>query len=1124
MKTNPKLERLIVFERGTEPFSGLPMLWIGALLPDIPFDPAARVEAYFDGVLKSWLPLRRLEPSDDTPDPGSGFDLQIIDEPDVKLVHVILRSADSTEKLAERRMDEVHRRLAHGVTEPPPPPATRSGRFKLLARRAVRKIAGGEVLQPRKWGQWSKRVARKVIRRVPPPAPTVDDQLFRDRGRSLYAAHCANNDLSPRRRDVYAAEAAAFAYRPTISVLMPVYNVEVRWLRAAIDSVRDQVYDTWELCLADDASPNPLLRSYLQSLDGDPRISVAFRSENGHICRATNSAAELATGDFVAFMDNDDALAPDALFHYVRHLNEHPETDILYSDEDKIDASDRRYDPQFKPDWSPELLLSYNYVNHFTCMRRVLFERAGRLRPGFEGGQDYDLLLRATEFTDRVHHVPRVLYHWRSLPTSTAAVAAVKPVMFTSCERGLRERLSRSNSQAEPYTPPFAERLRLPISLLDFPNDGPSVAIIVPHLASPTSHNRRVAIDVATYQTMNWIDAEIAPNETWSAAINRVAAERTEEFLLVLDPSLTPADPRWLSRLMAYAQLPGVGCVGPRVLDPDGRIVHAGLVMGMHDETAPGRAFAGHAADDVSYYFLAEVARNVSALAGDCFLTRRATFIDNGGLDAGRFPETLAVADYCRRLAQCGLRTVCVGGVDLVRPDITAERDDPLEVRHLHERHGRGSDAFANPNFSHRHSFQIVPACPHAPAIAAGARARVLFAAHNLSATEGAPRYLFDIAAGLKSRGRVEPIVFSPMPGAGAEWYRRHEIPVHVGHLPHARNFLEAKWQPAEYAQTIGQLSALLDRLCPDVVVCNTLGNFPMVEAAARAGIPSVWIIHESYTDAQMTALHSPFALFRVRAAFALTDRALIASHATARLFAAHDKRHTIEVIHNGLEAAAIEEYLARTTPAEAKRLLAEPPGRKRLTAVGTVCERKGQYTLVEAATRLRRAGRDDFLVALVGVRDTSLSYVNYIRALIDREGLHDFIALIPETNDVRPYWRASDVFVCASHVEAFSRSMLEAEAFGLPIVSTPCCGADEQVVWGRNAFRFDFSDSRQLADHLEILLADDALRLRMGAASRAVYECHLTNNDMLDRYERLILNVMLHAEAVLPVALSQAA
>jgi glycosyltransferase involved in cell wall biosynthesis len=568
---------------------------------------------------------------------------------------------------------------------------------------------------------------------------------------------------------------------------------------------------------------------------------------------------------------------------------------------------------------------------------------------------------------------------------------------------------------------------------------------------------------------------------------------------------------------MGYAQLPGVGCVGPRVVDPGGRLRHAGFVLGMYDETAPGRAFADHRPDDISYYFYAEVARNVSALPGDCLLTRRTTFLENDGFDGARFPEHLWSADYCLRLGRRGLRSVCHGGVELLGSDAEDERNDPNEIRELQDVHGRKADRYYSPHLSKRTSFSIAPGCPQPAEQSAASRTRVLFAAHNLSATEGAPRYLFDIATGLKARGRCEPIVFSPMPGPGSDWYRRAAIPVSVGDLPHARNFLEAKWKESEHIETIDGLLRVLAEMQPDVVVANTLGNFPMIEAAALAGIPSVWIIHESYTPAQMTALHSPFALHRCRGSFALADRAVIASHATARLFADLDIRHTIEVIHNGLEAMAIEEYIGQVTPPEAKALLGEPAGRKRITAVGTVCERKGQHTLVEAAARLRRGGRGDFLVALVGVRETSLSYVNAIRTLIDREKLHDFVALVPETNDVRPHWRASDIFVCASHVEAFSRSMLEAEAFGLPIVSTPCCGADEQVIWGGNAFRFDFSDAGQLAAHLEALLSDEALRNKMGSASRAVYECHLSNEEMLDRYERLILNVAMQSSS--PVA-----
>lgn len=1107
--TTAASSRLVVLERGSEPFSGLPMIWIGALLPDVPFDPTARVHILFDGVLKTWMALRRIDPA--VPNiPGSACDLSVVEEPGVRHVRVELHVGGATEILADRELAGIHRRGIHVALESSPAVQARRSRFTYLTRRFAAKVRNGDVLYPSNWKRWSRKLARKFLRPMPPPSPAATWSEPVDAIRTAYQAHCANNDMSAQLREIYRAEAARFTYRPTISILMPVYNVEVRWLHAAIESILAQVYENWELCLADDASPSAELRAYLQSLTSDPRIRVVFRPENGHICRATNSAAELASGEFVAFMDNDDTLAPDALFHYVRHLQTHRETDIIYSDEDKIGADDRRYDPQFKPDWSPELFLSYNYVNHFTCMRRTVFERAGKFRPGFEGGQDYDLLLRATELTDRIHHVPRVLYHWRSLPSSTAAAASVKPVMFTSCERGLRDRLKRLNLHAEPYYPAFAERLRLPISLLEFSDDGPSVAIVVPIRAGVPIPKLR---ECTQYRNASLAEVAIGENESLAAAINRAIADLREDFVAVLDPSVVPADERWLSRLMGYAQLPGVGCVGPRVLDADGQLRHAGMNLSMHDETAPERAFAGHVADEISYYFQAEVARNVSALPGDCLLTRRSTFVELGGFDARQFPNSLFAADYCRRLADRGLRTVCHGGVDMVQHSCSNLRDDPMEVRRLQESHGRSPDRCYNPNLSHRHGFRVVPACPHPPELATGSRARVFFAAHNLSATEGAPRYLFDIAAGLKDRGRVDPIVFSPAPGPGAEWYHRRGIQLVVGNVPHAHHFLHANWKSDEFATTFEQLCQQLRRHRPDVVVANTLGNFPMIEAASRCGIPSVWIIHESYTPEQMAALHSPFALHRCRGSFALTDRALIASHATARLFAEFDLRHTIEVIHNGLEATAIEEYIARVSPEEAKAQLKEPAKRNRITAVGTVCERKGQHTLIEAAAELKRRGRDDFLVALVGVRDSNQSYVNFIRTLIDREGLHDFVALVPETNDVRPHWRASDIFVCASHVEAFSRSMLEAEAFGLPIVSTPCCGADEQVVWNRNAFRFDFSDSGQLADHLERLLASDLLRQRMGDASRAVYECHFTNDDMLERYERLILNVALHAQ-----------
>ena len=248
-----------------------------------------------------------------------------------------------------------------------------------------------------------------------------------------YESYVKNNEIQPHIRKLLVNASKQFKYKPLISIIMPVYNVDPQWLKAALDSVLDQIYENWELCIADDASTNKATLEFLKIYKTiDKRIKVMYREKNGHICAASNSAAELAQGEFVAFMDNDDLLAPNALFEIVRTLQGDSRYDLIYSDEDKIDEHDKRYDPQFKPDWSPELLLSYNYINHFTCIRRTLFEAVGRFRIGFEGAQDFDLLLRVMERTDQVGHIPKVLYHWRAVKGSVALDARYKTIMITT--------------------------------------------------------------------------------------------------------------------------------------------------------------------------------------------------------------------------------------------------------------------------------------------------------------------------------------------------------------------------------------------------------------------------------------------------------------------------------------------------------------------------------------------------------------------------------------------------------------------------------------------------------------------------------------------------------------------
>jgi glycosyltransferase involved in cell wall biosynthesis len=244
-------------------------------------------------------------------------------------------------------------------------------------------------------------------------------------------------------------EIESFSFKPTISVIMPVYNIERQWLENAIESVFNQVYEKWELCIADDASSKPHIKKVLKRWQNyDERVTVKFLETNLGISGASNEALSLATGLYAALMDHDDELSRDSLYEVVRLLNEHPEADIIYTDEDKLTVNGQRLRPVYKPDWDPGLFLTYNYLCHLVVCRRDLVSKVGGFRNGFEGSQDYDLLLRLTEWTDKIFHIPRVLYHWRMIPGSAALVVDAKKQAFEKSKQALRDAMERRGIRA----------------------------------------------------------------------------------------------------------------------------------------------------------------------------------------------------------------------------------------------------------------------------------------------------------------------------------------------------------------------------------------------------------------------------------------------------------------------------------------------------------------------------------------------------------------------------------------------------------------------------------------------------------------------------------------------------
>jgi O-antigen biosynthesis protein len=495
---------------------------------------------------------------------------------------------------------------------------------------------------------------------------------------------------SPRHLDLERMRVAsqAIAQRPLLSIVMATFDTPEPYLIAAIDSVFAQAYENWELCVADDASRKGSVRRILRDYAArDARVKVTFRPKNGHISRATNSALELATGAFVIFLDHDDVLAPDALYEIALLLNDRPDVDVIYSDEDKIDDSGQVRDPHFKPDWCPESFLSRMYVGHLTAYRRTILRDVGGMRPQFDGSQDYDLLLRVSERTDRIHHIPRVLYHWRMHDNSTASRSSAKPYAEDAAERALNEALERRGERGKiealpdcpgTYAVHFAIRALKRVSIIIPTRDhGDDVERCIRSALARTSYPdlEIIVLDngstepasLATFDAITRREPRVRVVRhdvpfNFSAINNFAVAQATGEYFLFLNNDTEARSDRWIEAMVEQAQREPIGAVGALLLYPDNSVQHAGVILGLGG--VAGHSHKYYPADAPGYYYMLKSLNNYSAVTAACLMVRRDAFEAVGGFD-----ESLAIAfndvDFCLRLRAAGYRNVVVPGAVL---------------------------------------------------------------------------------------------------------------------------------------------------------------------------------------------------------------------------------------------------------------------------------------------------------------------------------------------------------------------------------------------------------------------------------------------------------------------------
>ena len=590
------------------------------------------------------------------------------------------------------------------------------------------------------------RQHRWLRRKAAPRARSESFEIDRDEYRRWVQSY---SSVDAEMRGWLTSAVETLGYRPLISVIMPSYNIDPAWMREAIESVRRQIYPHWELCISDDASTLAGVRELIESCAAqDKRIRVTFRATNGHISANSNTALDLASGDYVALLDADDVLTEDALFWVAHEIARDPQIDMIFSDEDKIDH-EGRFDPYFKPAWNPALMLGQNAFCHLGVYRRSLVEQVGRFREGLEGAQDHDLALRCADASapERIRHIPRILYHWRATAQSTAATLETKPYAVNAGLITIEDHLRRRGITARVERAGNFYRTVYPV-----PEPPPLVSIIVPTTLrnAVTQRCLQSVLDKTHYGNFELLllatEADLAAGRAAFAALlgearvraltyeagsfnyswvnNFGAAQARGSLLCFLNDDVEVISEDWLDTLVARASLDGVGASGPMLYYPTDQIQHAGVLLGVGG--VADHAFRTAPRGQAGYFSRAALEQDYSCVTAACVVVRRDVFEKIEGFDVD-LPTAFNDVDFCIRLRRSGARVIWTPAAELYHHESltygshnSAGRAAQFERDVLAMRgrwqHILDRDPAYNPNlsFDREHQFQLA-APPRTP-------------------------------------------------------------------------------------------------------------------------------------------------------------------------------------------------------------------------------------------------------------------------------------------------------------------------------------------------------------------------------------------------------------------------
>jgi len=526
-------------------------------------------------------------------------------------------------------------------------------------------------------------------------------------------------------------------YEPLISIIIPVYNTDKKYLKEMLDSVFSQTYKNYELCIADDASSNSqtveLIEEYNLKYDN---VKVIYRKSNGHISEASNSALKLAEGEYVIFLDHDDTLAVNAIYEMVKKLNENRELKLIYSDEDKIDENGKRYNPHFKSGWNPAMFYSQNYLCHLVCLKKDIIDDIGGFRKGYEGSQDYDLLIRYIDKIkeDEIDRVEKILYHWRAIKGSTAYGSGEKVYSHDAGLKALKDYFKSKNKNISVDSGFLPNTYKV-----NYAFEKPLVSLLIPTrdnydilhkcvdsiLAKTSYLNYEILIldnETSCQQTLDYFNKIIKYKNikileyhypfNYSAINNFGVKHAKGEIIGLINNDVEVISEGWLSEMVSYVMRDETGAVGAKLYYDNNTIQHAGVIIGIG-------GVAGHShkyfdKNEYGYFSRLKIVQNYSAVTGACLLVKKKLYEEVGGLDEVNLKVAFNDVDFCLKLLEKGYKNIWTPYVELYHHESISRgsEDNPekearfkLEVAYMKKKWLKYivSDNYYNCNLTDKH-------------------------------------------------------------------------------------------------------------------------------------------------------------------------------------------------------------------------------------------------------------------------------------------------------------------------------------------------------------------------------------------------------------------------------------